>query len=114
MKIHFGKHKNKDLKEILIEYLMWLIEKFTDSNHPQYGKKNQELVDACHAEINARSDKKPITAFKSAKTSHSNSTLKELRAHIEKIYDEAQAALAKTESFENLESFSDAENHRPV
>ena len=50
MKIMFGKHKGKELSEIPVEYLQWLIEN-SDVNDPKYGAKNQILVTACERQI---------------------------------------------------------------
>lgn len=55
MELKFGKHKGKDLRDVPTEYILYLADGM-DVNDPKYGAKNQLLVEACHQEINRRTD----------------------------------------------------------
>lgn len=89
MILRFGKHKGKELREVPIEYLFWLVEN-TDTNDPKYGAKNADLVAACNAEINARSDRGRAEKPRATAPSQGNAKLiSELKSLVKNIYDSA-------------------------
>lgn len=51
----FGKNKGKVISQVETSYLEWL-SKNTDANDPQYGQKNQALLDEVSEELNRRLD----------------------------------------------------------
>lgn len=93
MKLHFGKHKGRTIQEVARmdkgdEYLRWLRDN-TDVKHPDYGQKNQQLVE----EINwvLAGNRKEA---ENAQNSHPNGrTAKEMSNHLNKAITGESAAL---------------------
>ena len=136
MKIMFGKHKGKELSEIPVEYLQWLIEN-SDVNDPKYGAKNQILVTACERQIasnvpaedkkyyakmaatNKANAKPPMTpALKSLVgpkeiRTASEMALADLSAYIEEIYNHAARARELLNNFYGNDNPDDGSEHTP-
>lgn len=100
MKLMFGKHKGKELRDIPTEYLMWLAET-SDVNDAKYGPKNKIMVESCHNEINRRADSaggagftKPQRMLKELpviqlQPKKETDVIKEIRALIDDLYKHA-------------------------
>lgn len=57
MILRFGKHKDKELNKVPIEYLQWLVDEGINLDDPKYAVSNKRLRDACLDEINTREEK---------------------------------------------------------
>lgn len=94
MKISFGKHKGKELSEIPMEYLFWLVEN-TDTSDAKYGAKNKLLVEACNNEINRRGSSKPAQApnlsYTPLQRQKTDTLITDLKQHIQGLYDSVMA-----------------------
>lgn len=105
MKLAFGKHKGKELRDVPSEYLMWLIEN-SDVQDSKYGEKNRLLVEGCHQALNAKSDggrsnKKPSYSPPSNDQPLTmNYVLADMRELIDKIYQAAERARDTLDVFE--------------
>lgn len=125
MKLGFGKFKGCELKDVDPAYLWWLIENIDPTDAKNNGKNayaNKKLINEAQAVINAQDaglvkpPQQSAPSFrKPAQTREINPLIKELKAYVQNIYDNAVGMQSSMDQFISDGEMAQQEkiNHTP-